>query len=75
MSELMGDPAHTYGLTPDPAFSDRPLNEASTQTVGKMHDLQGIAPTDHNSGDFSWVGPVDRPESHNSDGIWPASAE
>lgn len=61
-TEVMpGDPAHVYGLRPDPAFSDRPLNQAATETVGKMHDLQGIAPTDHNSGDMTFVGPVDHP--------------
>lgn len=60
-TEIPGDPAHTYGVTRDPAFSDAPLNMAATETVGKMHDLQGIAPTDHNSGDMTFVGPVDHP--------------
>jgi hypothetical protein len=60
-------------MAPDPAFSDAPLDKAATEAIGMMSDHQGIAPTDHNSGNLAFIGPVDHgamPGNHNSEGIF-----
>lgn len=74
MERHVGLMAYQYGLKPDPAFSDAPLDEADTETVGKMtHRDQGIGGHIHNSADLPFIGPIDRdmPERHNSADIQP----
>jgi len=64
---------------PDPAFSDVDLNRAATEVYGRMTNPGDSPIGNQGPPHIPFIGPVihrgQKPESHNSEDLWPTDSE